>query len=200
MKGFFIIFGISVAIIIYLVISNYIKLKKKKKEQKIIEDMIYKIVPVEYPDIERKMILEMHNAMRKEYNQDLIRINLALPKEDRMDMKELRLCKPLKTDSFTTHLAFKRNNEMIRVEKLSHKEAADEFGMLLKLGADTVGENIAYGQGTILGLMNMWHKSEGHYQNIINYEYDWCGIAISKDDKRRNWYCVIFGNENDIIQ
>ena len=40
-----------------------------------------------------------------------------------------------------------------------------------------VGENIAFGQGSISEVMNGWFKSEGHCMNLMNPDFKEVGVA-----------------------
>jgi len=91
--------------------------------------------------------------------------------------------------------AKKRCLEMIKAEKLSHTGVADEFKFLLDAGADSVGENIAYGFFSGTAVTAAWINSEGHYANIINQKYDYCGIYYVIDHKGRKWHCMLLVNE-----
>lgn len=106
--------------------------------------------------------------------------------------------KPLIVDDLTSKLAQGRCVEMDFANEYTHELVKDEFILLDSLGVDGSGENIAYGYGTMEGLMNAWFASEGHYDNLMNPKWDWCGIGIVKDEKNRYIYCVLFGNENTL--
>jgi uncharacterized protein YkwD len=103
---------------------------------------------------------------------------------------------PLLADATTTNLARRRNREMILEGVLSHKLASDEFGELLNLGADSVGEIIGYKYKTAEAVVNAWGKSAGHYKEIVKEKYDWCGVDVEVDNDGIKWYCVIFGNDD----
>ena len=185
------IFLAGVAVIIYLAASGKLKFKRKKKAP---QAEVYKIIKIQYTGV-KKYILDRMNAERVKENERLQKLiyNGLLKKED------VQFLKPLVADSFTSMLALRRCNEMIELRKLSHKEAADEFEAMYGLGADTTGENIGYvRQNKKELLVKMWIESPGHYKNIINPEFDWCGIAEVEDENGLMWYCVLFGNEDTI--
>jgi uncharacterized protein YkwD len=103
---------------------------------------------------------------------------------------------PLFADGKTTILAHRRNKEMIASGILSHKLSADEFGELLNLGADSVGEIIGRKYREPESVVKAWVKSADHYNQIINKKYDWCGVDVEVDNDGIKWYCVIFGNDD----
>ena len=113
--------------------------------------------------------------------------------------KENKL-KELLVDFTMNKMARQRCEEMIADNSLSHELAANEFGAIIDLGMDSVGENIAYGYGTVSGLVNAWIKSELHNDNMLNPTWDVIGIAVVLDKDERPYYCTIFGNDNEYEQ
>ena len=158
---------------------QYLNHIKKKRKEKIIDKLIFKITPVIY-DTGTKVdiIFKVQNALRDSDN-----------------------IKPLISDVGTTKLARKRNLEMIAINKLSHSGAIEEINILTSQGADSVGENLAIGNTLTTSaesVLKRWVKSPGHYHTIMNKSFDWCGISVESDGKGKDYYCVLFGNENDL--
>lgn len=105
---------------------------------------------------------------------------------------------PLKIDLVTSGFAYYRNVEMINDGKLSHELSGDEFSKLMKLGADVVGENIAFGYGTAVAVVNSWVKSPGHKKNILNANFDWVGINVFKNKEGRKYFTALFAGDDEI--
>lgn len=104
---------------------------------------------------------------------------------------------PVLVDFTMNKMARQRCEEMIKEGTLSHSLAGDEFGKLIDLGLDGVGENIAFGYHTISGLMKAWMRSESHRNNILRADWNLIGIACLKDSSNRDYYCTIFGNDKE---
>lgn len=62
-----------------------------------------------------------------------------------------------------------------------------QFGITFKAAA----ENIA-GNSTVEGAVSSWMKSEGHRSNIMNSNYNYTGIGISKSNKYGNVFVQMF--------
>ena len=109
--------------------------------------------------------------------------------------------KPLVGDRFSNIIAGTRVKDMIaeysETGEISHFGAGKRHSELIKLGADCVGENIAYGYITAQGVVRAWYKSPGHRKNMLNPRYDWTGIYV-EEHLNRNYFCCIFGGE-DIV-
>lgn len=106
--------------------------------------------------------------------------------------------KPLRSDWNITNEAYKRNLVCISRNKLSHDGVDIAFNKLITLGADTAGENLAYGYSTAEGVMKAFVNSAGHYKMVVNSEFDYCGISVNSDDTGRKWVCILYVNENGI--
>jgi len=169
--GYWIFGGIALAIGVYAT-SQKIKFEHKNGK---LPNKIYQVTEIFYPiGTKKALILKAMNEKRA-----------------------ILGIKPLIIDKFTSDLAQGRCVEMDVDNEITHHTVHDEFGLLKGLGAESVGENIAFGYGTIEGLMNGWFRSEGHYNNLMNPKWDWCGIGIVLDENNRYIYCVLFGNEED---
>jgi len=85
---------------------------------------------------------------------------------------------PLTRDSTMDALALQHSRDMETANRLSHDgfqaRASDITG---KLGAHTVGENVAVGYGTAQAFVDGWLGSKGHRDNIMNPSYCRTGIG-----------------------
>lgn len=87
--------------------------------------------------------------------------------------------------------------EYIETGTISHEGFGDDSEILIQLGMELAGENIAFGYGTVTGAMNAFIKSPGHYKNIINPEYDIAGCAIGTY-KGRMFFVQFYGGDDEI--
>lgn len=161
--GFIIIGAIIVAFFNW---KKIIKLFKKGE----LPNIVYNITKIFYPLTSKKyLILKQMNIKRKYLNKT-----------------------PLIADVYLTSLAQNRCDEIDIDNELSHKGFDEEIGLMLFVGASEVGENIAYGYRNVESLMEAWYKSEGHFRNLMNPNWEICGIGVKKDENGRYIYCVLF--------
>jgi uncharacterized protein YkwD len=85
---------------------------------------------------------------------------------------------PLTRESTMDALALQHSRDMETANRLSHDgfqaRASEITG---KLGAHTVGENVAVGYGTAQAFLDGWLGSKGHRDNIMNPSYGRTGIG-----------------------
>jgi len=185
------IFAFAIAIVFYG-IRHSLRIAKKKKEKEELAKKIYEIKAIKYsPNDSADYIFKKINLMRHHCNTNQVK--------DLFDQKisehKLDFAKPLQADSHTTALAYRRNQGMIKFENLTHASSGEAFQDLIKLGADEVGEILAYGYSTSEKVMRAWMNSPKHRETILNSRWDWCGINVMQDNKGMRWFCVIFGQE-----
>lgn len=111
------------------------------------------------------------------------------------EFRKLLYLNPLIIDVKACEIAKIRNQDIQK--EFSHSLFAKRAEILYIEGADTVGENLAFGYKTISGVFNAWKNSKGHYMNLVG-NYDVIGISIVKDENNRMWYSIIFLDENKI--
>ncbi len=99
----------------------------------------------------------------------------------------------LKMDTqYSSAFAVNHTQYMIEKEQISH----DNFGYRSEgikyyVGAQVVGENVAYGYDTAEKVMNAWLKSPGH-RAIIEGNYTHTGFGVMKCDEGRSYYTELF--------
>ena len=101
----------------------------------------------------------------------------------------------LKADGEMSILATRRNKEMIADDEVSHKGASDEISRILLLGSDKVAEIIGFKYKTPEACVRAWIKSERHGLQILDVDFDYCGVSVETNKKNEKFYCVLFGNE-----
>ena len=101
----------------------------------------------------------------------------------------------LKADGEMSILATRRNKEMIADDEVSHKGASDEIARVLLNGADKVSEIIGFKYKTPEACVRAWIKSERHGLQILDVDFDYCGVSVETNKKNEKFYCVLFGNE-----
>jgi uncharacterized YkwD family protein len=93
---------------------------------------------------------------------------------------------PLIADPELMKVARIKANDMTKNNYFSHYSPTygSPFDMMRQFGVTfkAAAENIA-GNSTVEGAVNSWMKSEGHRNNIMNSNYTYTGIGISKSNK-----------------
>lgn len=93
---------------------------------------------------------------------------------------------PLIADPELMKVARIKANDMTKNNYFSHYSPTygSPFDMMRQFGITfkAAAENIA-GNSTVEGAVSSWMKSEGHRNNIMNSNYNYTGIGISKSNK-----------------
>lgn len=105
---------------------------------------------------------------------------------------------PLKIDYKTDELAAGRVVGMIESGEFSHAKMGEASKDLIMLGADTVGENLSFGYGSPKSIIAALLRSPGHKKNMLNPNYDWCGISVMKNLQNRIIVCILYGGDDEI--
>lgn len=99
----------------------------------------------------------------------------------------------LKKIDYVSSISEKHNQYMITKKEISH----DDFSVRAKtiistIGAQMVGENLAYNYKTPKAALDAWLKSPDHKVNLDG-DYSHCGIAVSIDSATgKTYYTNIF--------
>ncbi len=80
---------------------------------------------------------------------------------------------------------------MINTAKISHDHFNVRSKALKDKGADSVGENVAYGYATAEEVVNAWLNSPPH-KMIIEGPFNYSGFGILKDDKGHYYFTQLF--------
>ena len=118
----------------------------------------------------------------------------------------------LVTDEFTTfevlsqhnQIRFQKNLPVFEIdEELEQKAQAWAENMATKnrlthsrlsmSGFSYIGENIAWGQGSIEDVMESWMNSKGHRDNILNKNFTHMGAGTARRLDGKIYWCVQFG-------
>ena len=90
---------------------------------------------------------------------------------------------PLTLDTTLCQAATMRSLEMNYSQQFSHTRPSGEtcFSVFhtYGIGYGTAGENIAAGQRTPESVVNAWENSQGHYENMINANFNKLGVGMS---------------------
>jgi len=93
---------------------------------------------------------------------------------------------PLQVDMELMKVARTKANDMAQINYFSHYSPTygSPFDMMRQFGISfkAAAENIA-GNSTIQGAVNAWMKSSGHKANILNGDYNYTGIGITRSNK-----------------
>ena len=102
---------------------------------------------------------------------------------------------PLIADPELMKVARIKANDMTKNNYFSHYSPTygSPFDMMRQFGITfkAAAENIA-GNSTVEGAVSSWMKSEGHRNNIMNSNYNYTGIGISKSNKYGNVFAQMF--------
>jgi uncharacterized protein YkwD len=111
-------------------------------------------------------------------------------------INDYRVSQGLNTLQLVNHISFKseeHNEYMIDNNVVNHDYFEQRSNNIIHvLGAERVGENIAYNYGTAEAAMNAWLNSPGHKANIVG-DYTHIGISVSVDPATgRKYYTNMF--------
>lgn len=111
-------------------------------------------------------------------------------------INEYRVSVGLSSLKAINHISFKSEEHdeyMIAKNVVNHDDFVARSENIIKvLGAQKVGENVAYNYNTPQAVLKAWLESEGHKQNIVG-DYTHFGIAIKQDPENgRKYYTNIF--------
>ena len=121
------------------------------------------------------------------------------------DYRAARGLPELQPDDTLMQAAAAHCNWMIETNTTGHTGRGGSSPMDRALAAGftgtAVGENLAYGQPTILEVMDAWHNSPGHQANIVHPNWTHIGVARVACDPETHqmclpgsyWWCVKFG-------
>jgi uncharacterized protein YkwD len=99
----------------------------------------------------------------------------------------------LELHPFISHMAQGHNDDMISLGMASH----DGFSLRVEilrgeLNVISIGENVAYGYGTSMGILNAWIASEGHHRVLVRDSYTHHGLSIRANLDGRYYVTHIF--------
>ena len=111
-------------------------------------------------------------------------------------INDYRVSQGLNPLQVVNHISFKseeHNEYMIDNNVVNHDYFEQRSNNIIHvLGAERVGENIAYNYGTAEAAMNAWLNSPGHKANIVG-DYTHIGISVSVDPATgRKYYTNMF--------
>lgn len=93
------------------------------------------------------------------------------------------------------HISYKceeHNKYMIANDVMNHNDfVARSENIMELLGAQKVGENVAYGYQTSAAVLKGWLESAGHKENIEG-DYTHFGLAVTTDASGKKYYTNIF--------
>jgi len=93
------------------------------------------------------------------------------------------------------HISYKceeHNKYMIANNVMNHNDfVARSENIMELLGAQRVGENVAYGYQTSAAVLKGWLESAGHKENIEG-DYTHFGLAVTTDASGKKYYTNIF--------
>lgn len=110
-------------------------------------------------------------------------------------INEHRLGKGLPKIITDNHLAsaYAVNHTIYMIDKgeINHDDFNIRSTALIAAGAQIVGENVAYGYGTSVEVVNAWLNSLPH-KTIIEGNYNYSGFGILKNDEDTYYFTMLF--------
>ncbi len=111
-------------------------------------------------------------------------------------INDYRVSQGLNSLEVINHISFKseeHNEYMIENKVVNHDYFEQRSNNIINvLGAERVGENIAYNYATAEAAMHAWLNSPGHKANIVG-DYTHIGMSVSVDSETgRKYYTNMF--------
>ncbi len=92
-----------------------------------------------------------------------------------------------------SNVASTHTNYMIAIDEVNHDNfPTRQRNLVDNANAKSVGENVAYGFNSALGVVNAWIKSDGHRKIIEDPTYTHFGISTDSNIEGRNYFTQIF--------
>lgn len=144
-----------------------------------------------YEDISKEDINEYKNIQSENTYTDLINEVYEITN----NYRSLVGVPSLTLDSSLVEAASIRVKELSDSFSHTRPNGSSCFTVLSELGISygTAGENIAAGYSSSQSVMEGWHSSSGHYQNIISSKFKKIGIAVNIVNNQYYWV-QIFSN------
>ena len=144
-----------------------------------------------YEDISKEDINEYKNIQSENTYTDLINEVYEITN----NYRSLVGVSSLTLDSSLVEAASIRAKELSDSFSHTRPNGSSCFTVLSELGISygTAGENIAAGYSSSQSVMEGWHSSSGHYQNIISSKFKKIGIGVNIINNQYYWV-QIFSN------
>lgn len=98
----------------------------------------------------------------------------------------------IKTDTqYATAYAVEHTKYMIKVNNVNHDGFFTRSTALKKVGAKSVGENVAFGYSTAQSVVNAWLRSPSH-KKIIEGFFSHSGFGIIKNKAGKYYFTLLF--------
>ena len=163
----------------------------EKEEVTDIEEKIPETENKSYEDISKEDINEYKNIQSENTYTDLINEVYEITN----NYRSLVGVSSLTLDSSLVKAASIRAKELSDSFSHTRPNGSSCFTVLSELGISygTAGENIAAGYSSSQSVMEGWHSSSGHYQNIISSKFKKIGIGVNIVNNQYYWV-QIFSN------
>ncbi len=163
----------------------------EKEEVTNIEEKISDTDNKEYKEISKEDINEYRDIQSENTYTDLINEVYEITN----NYRSLVGVSSLTLDSSLVEAASIRAKELSNSFSHTRPNGSSCFTVLSELGISygTAGENIAAGYSSSQSVMEGWHSSSGHYQNIISSKFKKIGIGVNIINNQYYWV-QIFSN------
>ena len=171
--------------------NNYIDKDNEIVNSNLEKEEVTDIEDKYYEDISKEDINEYKNIQSENTYTDLINEVYEITN----NYRSLVGVSSLTLDSSLVTAANIRAKELSDSFSHTRPNGSSCFTVLSELGISygTAGENIAAGYSSSQSVMEGWHSSSGHYQNIISSKFKKIGIGVNIVNNQYYWV-QIFSN------
>ncbi len=171
--------------------NNYIDKDNEIVNSNLEKEEVTDIEDKYYEDISKEDINEYKNIQSENTYTDLINEVYEITN----NYRSLVGVSSLTLDSSLVEAASIRAKELSDSFSHTRPNGSSCFTVLSELGISygTAGENIAAGYSSSQSVMEGWHSSSGHYQNIISSKFKKIGIGVNIVNNQYYWV-QIFSN------
>lgn len=171
--------------------NNYIDKDNEIVNSNLEKEEVTDIEDKYYEDISKEDINEYKNIQSENTYTDLINEVYEITN----NYRSLVGVSSLTLDSSLVEAASIRAKELSDSFSHTRPNGSSCFTVLSGLGISygTAGENIAAGYSSSQSVMEGWHSSSGHYQNIISSKFKKIGIGVNIVNNQYYWV-QIFSN------
>lgn len=171
--------------------NNYIDKDNEIVNSNLEKEEVTDIEDKYYEDISKEDINEYKNIQSENTYTDLINEVYEITN----NYRSLVGVPSLTLDSSLVEAASIRVKELSDSFSHTRPNGSSCFTVLSELGISygTAGENIAAGYSSSQSVMEGWHSSSGHYQNIISSKFKKIGIGVNIVNNQYYWV-QIFSN------
>jgi len=159
--------SIQFKLVLFLIISTVLTSCVKEDEGIYFNEL--SDIKVEYSTIELEILDLVNNH----------RVSLGLQSLNKLDV--------------ISSVALTHTSYMVETGNVDHYDFPQrQENLVIKANAKSVGENVAYGFNSSIGVVEAWLKSDTHRSIIEDEKYTHFGISTKKNSNGRNYFTQMF--------